>query len=97
MIGKLGKCPAKKGSLMVTFLMATIRCLGWISITRSISKKGKRCGRMWKISTMSSVVFTGAGDAVGGWAVSVIFSRQALLVRSKDYTVPRLSRGILRE
>jgi len=42
MMGRLGKCPAKNGSLMVTFLMATIRCLRWISTTRSISKKGKR-------------------------------------------------------
>ena len=41
MIGRSGKCPTKKGSLTVTFLMATMRLaqeLIWI--TRSSRSKG---------------------------------------------------------
>src|SRR5215472_4304720 len=40
MMGPAGKCPTKYGSLTVTFLIATIRLVRTISVTRSISKKG---------------------------------------------------------
>src|SRR6266550_3399178 len=72
MIGRFGKCPAKKGSLIVTFLIATMRSLRFRSMTRSINRNGNRCGRMRQISLMSSVVFTNSGASTSGCAVSVI-------------------------
>jgi len=40
MIGNPGKWPLKNGSLMVTFLIATMLSLRFNSSTRSISRKG---------------------------------------------------------
>jgi hypothetical protein len=40
MIGRPGKWPWKKGSLIVTALMATIRFFGTSSSIRSMSRKG---------------------------------------------------------
>src|SRR6266481_1611069 len=54
MTGADGKCPLKKGSLMVTFLSATIRRSGSTSMTRSTRRKGYRCGRIRMISAMRS-------------------------------------------
>ena len=40
MTGRCGKWPWKKGSLMVTFLMASMRSSWTISVTRSMSRNG---------------------------------------------------------
>ena len=40
MSGMSGKCPWKKGSLIVTFLIPTARRKPSTSITRSMSRKG---------------------------------------------------------
>src|SRR6267378_680050 len=61
MTGADGKCPLKKGSLMVTFLSATIRRSGSTSMTRSTRRKGYRCGRIRMISAMRSSM----GKSVG--------------------------------
>src|ERR1700722_10971536 len=44
MIGCPGKCPSKYGSLMVTFLMPTIRFPSSTSMIRSTNRNGYRCG-----------------------------------------------------
>src|SRR3990172_3414762 len=54
MIGRSGKCPVNCGSLAVTFLIATTRCPGSNSITRSIRRNGYRCGMMRMMSAASS-------------------------------------------
>src|SRR5688572_7972635 len=54
--GAAGKCPAKKGSLMDTFLIATSRLSASTSITRSINRKGNRCGSIRMISAMRSSI-----------------------------------------
>jgi hypothetical protein len=45
MTGWLGKCPMKKGSFTETFLNPTSFLSATISVTRSISKNGYRCGK----------------------------------------------------
>src|SRR5258705_9110574 len=52
-IGGCGKCPWKSGSFTETFFRATMRLPASNSFTRSISRKGKRCGRC----AMTSLTF----------------------------------------
>src|SRR5688572_20602667 len=47
-----GKWPGKKGSLAVTFFRATMRASFSKETTRSISRKGYRCGRYSLISSI---------------------------------------------
>ena len=47
--GRVGKCPGKCGSLMVTFFKALMRTPFSISNTRSTSKNGYRCGSCLRI------------------------------------------------
>src|SRR5450432_1673382 len=51
--GYPGKCPAKNGSLMVTFLIALMCLPGVHSRTLSTKRNGGRCARHSMISLMS--------------------------------------------
>src|SRR3954470_11561184 len=53
MIGRVGKWPWKKGSLIVTFLSATIRLPRSMVLIRSMSRKGNLWGRCSSTSPMS--------------------------------------------
>jgi len=54
MMGCPGKCPWKKGSLIVTFLIPTTRVFSSISTIRSTNRNGYRWGRICMISSMPS-------------------------------------------
>src|SRR5258708_32847256 len=56
MMGRPGKCPWNHGSPIVTHLCPTMRSPGTTSITRSTSTNGQRCGRIWRIRSISIVV-----------------------------------------
>src|ERR1022692_3142967 len=88
MMGRPGKCPAKNGSLMVTFLIATIRTLRFKSRTRSISKNGYRWGRIFRMSWMSSAIFVAEGEGSGTGVLSFMFvSNWFVSKRLEDYNV----------
>src|SRR6478735_7961421 len=58
MIGRCGKCPGKYGSFTETFFSATMRLPSSSSLTRSIIRSGKRCGRCARTSLTSiSIMF----------------------------------------
>ena len=53
MIGRCGKCPGKKLSLMVTFFTPMAYDPTSISTTRSTSRNGYRCGSKFMMASMS--------------------------------------------
>src|SRR3954454_3138342 len=67
MIGCPGKCPAKYGSLALTFLSATTLS-SRSSMTRSINRKGKRCGMTRSIAGTSSGAARPSGTLLLGAA-----------------------------
>ena len=56
MIGFFGKCPRNQGSFMLTHLCPRMRSFGTTSVTRSTITNGQRCGRIWRMRSMSSSV-----------------------------------------
>src|SRR5438477_7051061 len=74
MIGRCGKCPGKYGSFTETFFSATMRLPGSSSLTLSIIRNGKRCGRcaMTSLTSISLMFFSLAAQPGRGSCPRVV-------------------------